>query len=216
MVPMGHTSKRDRILAVMEGCLGERGYNGTRLHQIAERVGIQKASLFHYFASKEELYRAALERGFGETESLVRSILDSDETPERKLRRLVEAYVELVALHSERARILIRHSLGDAPKNVPVPDTEPVLAELVEFIRAGQREGVFAPIDPLTLVLGFVGMVGFLFTSAPVLAPKRFAGPTSPATVAFVRSQMVQIAERCLLHDSDRNAATPPMAAVGP
>ena len=38
---------RERILAEAEASLGEHGYHGTRLHEIASRVGIQKASLFH-------------------------------------------------------------------------------------------------------------------------------------------------------------------------
>lgn len=209
MVPPAHTGKRDRILAVTESCFGEHGYHGTRLHQIAERVGIQKASLFHYFACKEELYRAVLERGFGETEDVVRRILESNEGFERKLRQVVEAYVGLVAVHSERARILVRHSFGDAPPDVPIPDVEPLLGALVDFIRDGQKAGVFAPLDPLMLVLGIIGMVVFLFTAAPVLAPKSFAPPTGPAAVEVVKRQVVEIAERCLLLDREPDVTVP-------
>lgn len=217
MIPTEQSGKREKILAITEVCLGEHGYHGTRLHEIAERVGIQKASLFHYFPSKEELYRAALEVGFGETERVVRGILASRERPREKLRHIVEAYVESVAQHTERARLLLRHSLGDAPRDVGLPDSEPVLDALVDFVRGGQAEGVFADIDPLTCVLAVMGMVVFLFSSAAMLAPAHFGHPMASTQVGLIKAQVVEIAERALLPGRGRHTeeVRPERASAG-
>src|SRR3972149_5817436 len=124
---------RERILEVAEAFLGERGYHGTRLHQIAERVGIQKASLFHYFPSKDHLYRAVLEHGFGETEAIIRAILAAEGTPMEKVRALIEAYVGVVAKHPDRTKILLRQSLGDAPPGYQTPDPQRLLRLVTTF-----------------------------------------------------------------------------------
>src|SRR5690348_9256684 len=54
--------RRDEILDEATRLFAERGYEGTSMADLAERVGLRKASLFHHFASKEVLYAAVLER----------------------------------------------------------------------------------------------------------------------------------------------------------
>ncbi len=55
-------SRKDAILDEATRLFAERGYEGTSMADLAERVGLRKASLFHHFASKEQLRRAVLER----------------------------------------------------------------------------------------------------------------------------------------------------------
>jgi len=203
---------RERILSVAEAFLGEHGYHGTRLHQIAERVGIQKASLFHYFPSKEHLYRAVLEYGFGETEAIIREILAAEATPLEKVRRLVEAYVDVVAKHPERTKILLRQSLGDAPSGYETPDPQRLLRLVTSFVADAQREQIFAPIDPLALVLGVIGMVAFFFTSAPVLAPAWVGDPASAESVERVKRHVVEVVQRCLTGRAAVGAPATPAA----
>ena len=189
---------RERILEVAEAFLGERGYDGTRLHLIAQRVGIQKASLFHYFPSKEHLYRAVLHEGFGETQQTLRRVLESEGTPLGKVRALIESYVDMVAAHPERTKILLRQSLGDAPdRDEQLPESQPqhLLEMVVDFIAEGQRAHAFAAIDPVALVLSVVGMVAFFFTSATVLAPQ-WCG--EPLNVDRVKQYVVEVVQRCL------------------
>jgi AcrR family transcriptional regulator len=190
---------RERILEVAEAFLGERGYDGTRLHLIAQRVGIQKASLFHYFPSKEHLYRAVLHEGFGETEQTIRRVLESEGKPLDKILWLIEAYVDMVAAHPERTKILLRQSLGDAPDGFQdQPESQRLLNLVVDFVAAGQRIGALAAIDPVAAVLGVVGMVAFFFTSAPVLAPIWCGQPLNKESVEQVKRNVVEVARRCL------------------
>src|SRR5438067_3760612 len=55
-------SRREEILDEATRLFAERGYEGTSMADLAEKVGLRKASLFHHFASKEVLYAAVLER----------------------------------------------------------------------------------------------------------------------------------------------------------
>ena len=53
---------RQRILDVAEQLLLERGYAGFSYQDIADAVGIRKASIHHHFPAKEDLGRAIIER----------------------------------------------------------------------------------------------------------------------------------------------------------
>ena len=207
---------RERILEVAEDFLGERGYDGTRLHLIAERVGIQKASLFHYFPSKEDLYRAVLDEGFGETEQTITQVLETKAEPHEKLRLLIEKYIDIVAAHPQRTKIFLRQSLGDAPDGpLANPGSQRLLDAVIKFISDAQEAGAFAAIDPLALVLGVVGMVAFFFTSAPALAPAWFGDPWGANGVKRVKRYVVDIVDRCLSSGNHCNAAAKLVLAKG-
>lgn len=48
-------SRRDDLIRVAARLFSRRGFAGTSMATIAEETGIQKASLYHWFASKEDL-----------------------------------------------------------------------------------------------------------------------------------------------------------------
>ncbi|UDY35376.1 TetR/AcrR family transcriptional regulator [Dermatobacter hominis] len=54
-------STRQRILDAATDLFIEKGYEGTSLREIAERVGVTKAALYYHFASKAEMVAALLE-----------------------------------------------------------------------------------------------------------------------------------------------------------
>lgn len=49
---------RDRVLALAAELMKEKGYAGTSLREIAERLGVSKAALYYHFRSKDELVAA--------------------------------------------------------------------------------------------------------------------------------------------------------------
>lgn len=53
---------RERILSVAEALVYDRGYAGTSLDEIIERVGVTKGGFFYHFKSKSELAQAVVER----------------------------------------------------------------------------------------------------------------------------------------------------------
>jgi len=54
---------RERILEAAEVVFARHGLNGTRVREIAEAAGVNIATLYVYFPSKQELHDSVLERG---------------------------------------------------------------------------------------------------------------------------------------------------------
>jgi AcrR family transcriptional regulator len=104
------TRRINEILRVAAEVLGERGYQGTSLEEVADRLDLAKASIYYYFASKEELFSACLGAVAEEAIERLRAIARDEGTATERLRRLVvEQQVITAADHPELSRLFLRH-----------------------------------------------------------------------------------------------------------
>ena len=60
------TDSRDRVLQIAAKVLAERGYAGTTMRLVARRSGLEAASLYYHFSSKDELVECVLSHGLVE------------------------------------------------------------------------------------------------------------------------------------------------------
>lgn len=63
--------KKNQILSAAKQVFGKFGYNKTTLDDVANAVGMKKASLYYYYDSKEELFRDAIK---SETDEFVNEL----------------------------------------------------------------------------------------------------------------------------------------------
>lgn len=94
----------------------DQGYEGTSMRQIADALGINKASLYYHFPNKEALLRAAFERRGSEAEELLDWCERQPRSPElvrETVRRWVESYSEekLLGIRFLRANPFIGRTL---------------------------------------------------------------------------------------------------------
>ena len=61
-VRMPRAQREEQILAVAEQVFAERGFQGTTMEEVAERVGVTKPLIYDYFGSKEGLLSACITR----------------------------------------------------------------------------------------------------------------------------------------------------------
>jgi AcrR family transcriptional regulator len=100
----------NEILRVAAEVLGERGYQGTSLDEVAERLDLAKASLYYYFPSKEELFSACLAAVAEEAILRLGAIATDRGTATERLRRLiVEQQVVTAVDRPELSQLFLRH-----------------------------------------------------------------------------------------------------------
>lgn len=72
----------------------EKGYSGSSQRQLAERVGLQGASIYHHFPSKQDILYAIMEYTMTSLLQKVRCELQDDSSPLTKLRKAIKAHIE--------------------------------------------------------------------------------------------------------------------------
>jgi AcrR family transcriptional regulator len=86
----GYQAKRSELIHAAATVFAEKGFEAATLNDIAERVGTDRATLYYYFGSKQELLQEAVRGGVEANLVEVERILKLEEAPDEKLRLIVE------------------------------------------------------------------------------------------------------------------------------
>jgi AcrR family transcriptional regulator len=171
---------RQRILDAALQLLAKYGYEGMSLQQIADEVGLHKATLFHHFSGKREI---ALEVFETVLEPLLAQVQRLDSAGPPELDQLVGAAERLVDHFAERpaaARFLMRDLVApeDSPFAVDANDPDhPVVrifTILWNWLERARRAGVIRDVNLRQAIFNLLGVV--LFYPASALELKEIAG----------------------------------------
>lgn len=94
---MGNGSvTKDRILQTALVLFARNGFEGARMEKLAAEVGINKASLYFHFKSKEELFRALFQQILLEYKEALQVILSETKTlpVKERLTAIYEKYLD--------------------------------------------------------------------------------------------------------------------------
>lgn len=115
--PDSSNPSRKRILEAARAEFSEKGFDGARVDSIAQRAEVNKALIYYYFKSKEELLRELL-RGFLQERLQSRAELPDD--PSRDLpTRIALRDVELLFEKRDILRIALMEDLKSAGAESP-------------------------------------------------------------------------------------------------
>ncbi|TWD73431.1 TetR family transcriptional regulator [Kribbella amoyensis] len=84
-----------------------QGYEKTSLREIAEQVGITKASLYYHYSSKQDLLRAIIGTFFDDMNQIFELIKTVPWSPESE-RELLGAYLDVVIKHRSTGPTVLR------------------------------------------------------------------------------------------------------------
>jgi TetR/AcrR family transcriptional regulator len=165
---------RTRILGAAIQQFSENGLAGARTELIAEEAGVNKALLYYYFKSKEDLYAAALESVFEDVWADSVAVLKAEATAG-------ERFVQIVLNHFDRSyshrlmrslmqQEMVRLHQGEENRMALLADRffRPMWVKVQELLEEGIASGELIPVDPAQLRYAALGANVFYFLTAPV------------------------------------------------
>ena len=141
---MPRPNRDEEILAAALAVFAERGYDGTRVRQIAQRAGVSDAAMYSHHESKEAVALALFRRHIARYARALQEIAgDGDTSVEQRIRRIAVATLDAFADEPDAVAFVITHQarfIGALPVDFPFP------IRIVEgLIRAGQRDASVRP-----------------------------------------------------------------------
>src|SRR5215470_18286117 len=91
----GGGDKRERILVSAMRVFASKGFFGAKVSDIAEDAGVADGTIYLYFKSKDDILISLFEEQMEKVQSVLTGALDGATSAEAKLRRFVDAYMDL-------------------------------------------------------------------------------------------------------------------------
>lgn len=157
--------KKERILEEATQLFYERGYRGTSLDAIAERLNVTKPFIYYHFSSKSDLLLAIYRRVVDLSIGCVRTARTIRGTPTERLRNFAFDYTHLVIREQPIVAIFFREE-----SNIPERHVREINElkgrfddELSKLLAEGVRKGEFEVSDVRLATLAVVGMMSWIY-----------------------------------------------------
>jgi TetR/AcrR family transcriptional regulator len=194
---------RDALLAAAVAEFAEHGFAGARVDVIAQRAGVNKQLVYHYFQSKQGLYQVALEMVYAEIRERERELSLDTLEPLDAMAQLVgfsfdylSDHPEFIALLTDENRNRGRHlKASQRLKQMH----SPLLDMMRSTLRRGVQSGVFCrDYDPVNLYISVAAVSYFYFSNNQTLSAI-FGRPLgTPAARARRRRHVIRFALNAL------------------
>ncbi len=173
-------SKDEHIFAEAVRIFREKGYHATSMQNIADAVGLQKGSLYHYISSKDELLFRIFERSAGAMTRELETILASKISPTEKLQRAIELHLTALCDQLDIYAVYLaeRRALANRRYAQVRAEAEEHARLLEKIIQQGITAGEFRATDVKLTTLAILGMCNWLYqwySPAGRLTPQQIA-----------------------------------------
>lgn len=160
--------RRKEISEAAARVFNQRGFRGTTISAVADELSIDRASLYYYISSKEELFDELVREVSEDNLRTAQRIQTGSASPAEKLRELILELMRAYERSYPLLYIYIRENLRE------VADKRAAWAQrmrqinrdydhaVISIIEEGYEDGSFQDIgDATTIAYGIIGMVGW-------------------------------------------------------
>jgi TetR/AcrR family transcriptional regulator, cholesterol catabolism regulator len=167
-----YLAKRSELLQIAGEVFKEKGYESATLNDIAARFGTDRAAIYYYFASKDELFQevfqATAKKVLDENLAEAARIAALDIDAHQKLRLLIELQIKSYEANYPYVYIYIQEDMGKVAFQATawaremVRKTRRFESIVTDIILSGIRENTFRDDLPVPLVVKTLfGMVNW-------------------------------------------------------
>jgi len=150
-----YASKRDDLIRIAAQLFREQGYRATRLGDIAALAGIDRASIYYYIGSKEELLRESMAGILGGNLAKARAIaVDKSLSVSERLRQVFKVLMQSYHENYPQMFVYIQEQMGKVARE-PTPWAKEIVRNTRQFelmvtslIEEGMQNGEFAAVIP--------------------------------------------------------------------
>jgi AcrR family transcriptional regulator len=164
--PPSSNGVRADIIEAATRIFSERGYHAASMAEIADAVGIRKASLYHHVRKKEDLLFAIHEALIDELISETIAVSSSSESPAEKVRGLLHVTMRFIARNREGVTVFLseRHAVTGERWQALVIKRDFYERMVSQIISEGRSSGNFVDLPPEIVTKALLGMANWGYT----------------------------------------------------
>ncbi len=167
----------EKIIDAATDVFVQKGMDGARMQEIANRAGINKALLHYYFRSKEKLFDAIFNKLVGIAFPRIGQILQSELPITEKIEQVIDTYIDLLLKHPFLPAFIIKEMNRDASLFFNFIERKGFSPEpIFNMLREAMDKGLIRKMKPEHLIVNVIGLCVFPFAARPMVRHVAFRG----------------------------------------
>jgi AcrR family transcriptional regulator len=165
---------KDKIFQTALKEFSKEGFGGARVERIAKNAGVNKAMIFYYFSSKQNLYQELLNHVMSKIFGQVSELISRETNAEFFFEKMTEVYIIFLSKHQDFIRMIALDMIQN-PGNINRLlktffesrfESGPGL--LFEKVRDWYEKGEITESDPLQFIINILSLNIFVFIGKPI------------------------------------------------
>lgn len=185
----------DQILSAAKNVFQRKGMDGSRMQEIANEAGINKAMLHYYYRSKQLLFEAVFKNAFSLLAPQLNSILNDDSSIEEKIKNFTHNYITFILKHPYLPNFIIQE-LNRNPEFIEKIKKNKAFPNLDKFKKQVNTEiemGIIRPIKAEQLFINIMSLNIFPFVAKPLI--KAFADVDDKMYKQLIEDRKKEVAD---------------------
>jgi AcrR family transcriptional regulator len=153
-----YSARRAQLVRSAAEVFREKGYAAATLNDVASKLGTDRASLYYYVGSKEELFQACISHAVADNIQRAAEISTADLSPRERLMRLLDLLITSQVEHYPYLYVYIQEDMRRVASEDAewaremVRQTHHFERYFIDAVADGMRAGIFRPGLSATLV----------------------------------------------------------------
>ncbi len=160
----------EKILEAAQTVFLKKGMDGSRMQEIANEAGINKALLHYYFRTKQKLFEAIFKKVFGHVFPDIRTLIYSDTSIEEKLGVFINKYIDLLLKNPYLPSFILKEINRDPEFLASVIKSHGINpSEVFDMLEKEMEAGNVRKMNPREILLNIIGLSVFPFAAKPLM-----------------------------------------------
>ena len=165
--------QRDTIQLILDTAaevFAESGFAGARMDAIADRAGVNKATIYYHIGDKETLYARVLHEHFARAGGQFDRVIGATAAPEEKLSLFIQQIARVMDENPHKMVMMLREIAAGGMHfpEIVARDLAGIIGKLTEILAEGEKQGRFIRVNPFSVHLMVIGAFVLYRVSAPV------------------------------------------------
>jgi AcrR family transcriptional regulator len=154
--------RRSEILHAALRAFRDNGFHGTTLDDIAERLGVRKTALYHYFPDKQAILHECHRESLAELERILREARRLDSATE-KLAHIIREHVRVMTETLQGSPLAFEvRAFSPARQKAMIRHRDHYEHEVRKIIERGIREGSLRKVDAKIATFAVLGAINWI------------------------------------------------------
>ncbi len=172
MAKTKNENTESQILEAAKNVFQRKGMDGSRMQEIANEAGINKAMLHYYYRSKQILFEAVFKNAFSLLAPQLNKILNDDSSVIEKVRNFTSNYITFISKHPYLPSFIVQEVNRNPEFIFKMKENNSSFPNLDKFkkqVDSDVKNGSIKPINAEQLFINIISLSIFPFVASPLI-----------------------------------------------